>query len=290
VRNGQPAGEIEGFSSGLVADEAIRWLEHRPDQSRPFCLFVWFHEPHEPIDLPEALVKLYPQATKKGEALYYANVTQMDSQVGRLMDTLDRMGLRDNTLVFFTSDNGPETLDRYPNAWRSHGTPGPLRGMKLWLYEGGFREPGIIRWPDKTKPGQVCDEPVCNLDVLPTFCEIAGVAPPADRALDGASFLPIFRGKPIFRKQPLYWQYDNALGWAKLAMRDGDWKILSDAKLAKFELYNIKQDVGEKHDLAAQEPERLKALAARLKQIHAQVQAEGPQWPAAKKPAKGERD
>jgi arylsulfatase A len=290
VRNGKPVGPTEGFSSAVVADEAIGWLEKRQDPRRPFYLYVCFHEPHEPIDSPEELVARYPQATKRGEALYYANVTQMDSQVGRLMQAIDRLKLRDDTLVFFTSDNGPETLDRYQDAWRSHGTPGPLRGMKLWLYEGGFREPGIVRWPGKTKPGQVCDEPVCNLDVLPTFCEIARIAPPADRALDGASFLPIFADKPIVRKQPLYWQYDRALGWAKLAMRDGDWKILADAKLTKFELYNIKQDMREKHDLAAQEPERVKTLAARLKQIHAEVAAEGPRWPAVKKPAKGERD
>jgi arylsulfatase A len=290
VRNGKPVGPTEGFSSSVVADEAIGWLEKRKDPRRPFFLFVCFHEPHEPIDSPAELVARYPQAAKRGEALHHANVTQMDSQVGRLMQALDRLKLRDDTLVFFTSDNGPETLDRYAGAWRSHGSPGPLRGMKLWLYEGGFRVPGVIRWPGKAKPGQVCDEPVCNLDVLPTFCEIAGVAPPADRALDGASFLPIFAGKPVARKQPLYWQYDNALGWAKLAMRDGDWKILADAKQTKFELYNLRQDIGEKQDLAAQEPERLKTMAARLKQIHAQVQAEGPRWPAAKKPAKGERD
>jgi len=290
VRNGQPVGVTEGFSSAIVASEAIRWLGQRKDPGRPFCLFVWFHEPHEPIDSPEALVNLYPQATKRGEALYYANVSQMDCQVGRLLDALDQMKLRDNTLVFFTSDNGPETLDRYPNAWRSHGTPGPLRGMKLWLYEGGFREPGIMRWPGKTRPGQVCDQPICNLDVLPTFCQIAGVPLPNDRAIDGASLLPIFEGKPIQRKQPLYWQYNNALGWAKLAMRDGDWKILADAGMTKFELYNIKQDIGEKHDLAAQEPQRLAAMAAALKRIHAEVKAEGPQWPTVKKPAKGERD
>jgi arylsulfatase A len=290
VRNGKPVGPTEGFSSSVVADEAIGWLEKRKDPRRPFFLFVCFHEPHEPIDSPAELVARYPQATKRGEALHHANVTQMDSQVGRLMAALERLKLRDDTLVFFTSDNGPETLDRYAGAWRSHGSPGPLRGMKLWLYEAGFRVPGVIRWPGKTKPGQVCDEPVCNLDVLPTFCEIAGIAPPADRALDGASFLPIFAGKPIARKQPLYWQYDRALGWAKLAMRDGDWKVLADAKQTKFELYNLRQDIGEKQDLAAQEPERLKTMAARLKQIHAQVQAEGPQWPAAKKPAKGERD
>ncbi len=290
VRNGKPVGPLEGYSSSLVAGEAIRWLEGRPDKNRPFCLFVWFHEPHEPIAAPQQYVKLYPQATQPGQALYYGDVTQMDSQVGRLMDYLDRHGLRDDTLVFFTSDNGPETLNRYRGSWRSHGTASPLRGMKLWLYEGGIRVPGIIRWPGKTRPGQVCDEAVANLDVLPTFCQVAGVAAPGDRALDGASLLPIFEGRPVARTQPLYWQYDRALGWAKLALRDGDWKLLADAALERFELYHIKQDVSETKDLAQQEPERVKAMSARLRQIHEQVKAEGPIWPTLVKPAKGEKD
>lgn len=290
VRNGQPVGPLKGFSSSLVATEAITWLEHRPEPDRPFLLSVWFHEPHEPIASPEQYVKLYPDARNLDEAQHHANVTQMDSQVGRLMETLDRLHLRDNTLVLFTSDNGPETLKRYRGAQRSYGTAAPLRGMKLWLYEGGFREPGIVRWPGQTRPGQVCDEPISNLDVLPTFCKIAGSPIPQDRALDGASFLPIFDGKTITRKQPLYWQYDYALGWAKVAMRDGDWKILADADLKRFELYDVKRDVGEKTDLAQAQPQRLAAMAATLKTIHGQVKSEGPKWPSRKKPAKGEKD
>jgi len=125
--------------------------------------------------------------------------------------------------------------------------------------------------------------------VLPTFCEIAGIAAPQDRTLDGASFLPIFDGKPILRRQPLYWQYDRALGWAKVAMRDGDWKILTDAGLKRFELYDIKHDISEKTDLAQKQPERLAAMAATLKAIHDQVKAEGPTWPSREKPAMGQK-
>jgi arylsulfatase A len=290
VRNGLPVGPLKGFSSSLVATEAITWLESRSDPKRPFLLCVWFHEPHEPIASPEQYVKRYPDARSRDEAQHHANITHMDSQVGRLMEALDRLHLRDNTMVLFTSDNGPETLNRYRGANRSYGTAGPLRGMKLWLYEGGIREPGIVRWPGKTRPGQVCDEPISNLDVLPTLCEIAGVAAPKDRAIDGASFLPVFDGKPISRKQPLYWQYDRALGWARLAMRDGDWKLLSDADLKRFELYHIKQDIGEKNDLSEKEPARLAAMAATLRTIHDRVKSEGPTWPSRKKPAKGEKD
>ncbi|MEA1951999.1 MAG: sulfatase-like hydrolase/transferase, partial [Planctomycetota bacterium] len=264
VCNGEKVGPVHGYSSKIVADEAINWLKNIRDRNRPFCLFVWYHEPHEPIAAPEKYTKLYPQANKRGEALYYGNVTQMDSQVGRLMKALDKQNLRDNTMVIFTSDNGPETLSRYKSAWRSHGTPGDLRGMKLWMYEGGIRVPGIIRWPGRTKPGQVCREPICGVDVLPTLCKIVGVEQPADRAIDGSSILPIFEGKPVNRKTPLFWQYNRALGWAKVAMRDGDWKILADAELKKFELYNIKNDISEKNNLAQKEPERLKKMKADL--------------------------
>ena len=279
VRNGREVGPAHGYSSKIVADEAINWLKNTRDRSRPFCLFVWYHEPHEPIAAPEKYTKLYPQATKRGEALYYGNVTQMDSQVGRLMKALDKQNLRDNTLVIFTSDNGPETLSRYKSAWRSHGTPGVLRGMKLWMYEGGIRVPGIIRWPGHTRPGQQCREPVCGLDVLPTLCKIVGIQQPTDRPIDGSSILPIFEGKPIKRKTPLYWQYNRALGWAKIAIRDGDWKLLADAELKKFELYNIKNDISEKNNLAQKEPQRLKKMKSDLTRLHAQVKAEGPTWP-----------
>ena len=278
VRNGTPVGETQGYASSIVTEETIRWLENRKDKDQPFCLFVWFHEPHEPIASPDKYVKLYPQAVRPDEALYYANVTQMDSQVGRLMDTLDRMGLRDDTFVLFTSDNGPETLKRYPAARRSYGSPGNLRGMKLWLYEGGIRVPGIIRWPGRIQPGSVCDEPISGVDFLPTLCRLAGVDIPEDRAIDGASFAPVLDGKPVQRQRPLYWQYDKALGGATSALRDGDWKILADAGLKRFELYNLKGDVGERHDLAESRPERLKSMAHALRRIHAEVKAEGPTW------------
>ena len=125
--------------------------------------------------------------------------------------------------------------------------------------------------------------------MLPTSA-IAGVPLPNDRVIDGDSFLPILQHQPIRRKHPLYWQYDKALGWAKLAMRDGDWKILADAELSKFELYNLKQDVGEQHDLADAEPERLRAMAAALRKLHDEIKAEGPLWPTVKKLPKGEKD
>ena len=300
VRNGSPVGPLEGYACRLVAGEAIDWLEERPSPENPFFLFVCFHEPHEPVASPKELTDSYPEAKKRGEALYYANVTNMDRAVGDLMRALDEQGLTENTLVFFTSDNGPETLNRYGSAWRSHGSPGPLRGMKLWLYEGGIRVPGIVRWPARVEPGQTTNTPVCGLDVFPTFCELAGLPVPDDRPLDGSSVVGLLDGEPVERETPLYWHYYSATDDAKCAMRVGDWMILGHwdgpqftpggqfrraaaaeirkAELTSFELYNVQRDPAQKMNLAAEEPERLRRLSAMLVKKYREIRDDGPDW------------
>jgi arylsulfatase A len=310
VRNGEPLGPLEGYSCQLVAGEAIRWLKEQRDPAKPFFQFVCFHEPHEPIASPPDLVAQYPDAKKEGESLYYANVTNMDLAVGKLLAALDELKLADNTLVWFTSDNGPETLKRYPTGWRSHGSPGPLRGMKLHLYQGGIRVPGIVRFPGRVKPGQTVSEPVCSLDLLPTFCELAGLSLPKDHLLDGTSITSVLDGKPVERTKPLYWHYFRSIGAPKAAMRVGDYMILGhwdgpqlppgsgvhtgdseaikSAKLTKFELYNVKSDLGETTDLAGKEPARLKELSDLLVNRYEEVQAAGPVWEVpADQPKKG---
>jgi arylsulfatase A len=276
VRNGRPVGQLEGYSSQLIVQEAIDWLNNHWDQKRPFCLFVWFHAPHEPIATGPEFMEMYEG---RKEAIYYGNVTQMDHEFGRLMRTLDAMKLRDKTFVMFTSDNGPETLNRYRGAHRSFGSPGLLRGMKLHMYEGGIRVPGIIRWPGRVKPGTVCGEPVNGTDILPTLCGMTGVEVPADRPIDGTSILPIFEGKKLRRRVPLYWRYDRALGKPfTVAMRQGDWKILANNEMTKFELYNLREDIAEEHDLAERQPKRLAAMKKALAKLHAEIEAEGPKW------------
>jgi arylsulfatase A len=280
VRNGKPVGPLDGYSSQIIVDEALTWLSGR-DTTRPFLLMVWLHSPHEPIATENSFAEPYTLAAETPQqAEYFGNVTQLDHEVGRLLKSLDDSGLRDSSFVYFSSDNGPETLKRYKGAERSYGSPSPLRGMKLHMYEGGIRVPGMIRWPGHTKAGQTVHAPVASYDLLPTVCAIAGVKLPSDRALDGASLLPLFEGQPVARTKPLYWQYDRAIGGPnRVAMRDGDWKLLANADLSKFELYNLRSDLSEQHDLAASEPAKLAELAARLKQIHADVKAEGPTWP-----------
>ncbi|QDU39292.1 Arylsulfatase [Maioricimonas rarisocia] len=307
VRNGEPVGELEGFSCQIVANEGIGWLKSRGDTDKPFFLHVCFHEPHEPIDSPQELVDDYPDANRRGEALYYANVANMDRAVGSLMQALDELDVVDDTLVVFTSDNGPETLNRYSNAWRSHGSPGPLRGMKLHIYEGGIRVPGILRWPGRIEAGSESSEPVCSVDLLPTICELTDLPLPKGKPLDGASLVPLLEDKPVKRTKPLFWHYYGAFHNRQVAIREGDWKLvagwdqtpdmptggslkpgivdaLKRSELKHFELYNLREDLAEEHDLADSEPERLQRMAEQARQLYQEVIAEGPNWefPAAR--------
>ncbi len=271
LRNGKPVGPLEGYSSTIIVNEAIEFMKRVHERPEPFAAFIWFHSPHEPVASAERFMDWYPNVPDRTKAEYFGNVSQMDHEVGRLMDALHDMGLQDSTFVMFSSDNGPETLQRYRGAERSHGSPGPFRGMKLHMYEGGIRVPGIIRWPGKTSPGQVCHEPVSGLDILPTFAEIAGVPAPADRPIDGASMLPVFSGNPVMRKKPLYWQYNRALSNVKTAIREGAWKLLVDAELGAAELYNLEEDWSETQNLAYSEPARTRDMLGRLRQMHADV-------------------
>ena len=168
MRNGEALGEIEGFSAVIVVDEAIRWLREKRSAEAPFFLAVWTHEPHLPIESDPEFMKLYAQESE-GVRQHHGNVTQIDFAFGRLMKTLDDLGLRDETFVFFTSDNGPEGKG---NNGRTRGSTGGLRGRKRALYEGGIRVPGIARWPGKIRPGTVCEQPVIGSDVFSTSCEI----------------------------------------------------------------------------------------------------------------------
>jgi arylsulfatase A len=283
IRNGAPAGPLNGPSSHLVVAEATRWLDttRANENSRnatpsPFFLNLWFHETHEPVAAAEEFLAPYLLEKNPDRRHYWGAATQMDAAGGQLLQYLDDHGLRENTFVFFTSDNGPETLDRYKGAQRSHGSPGPLRGMKLHITEAGYRVPGIIRWPGHAQPGTTSAEPICNLDFLPTACALAGIAPPSDRALDGANLLPLFTSQAIKRPHPLYWQYDFAISapWS-IALRDGPWKLLATTALDHFELYHLATDIAEKQNVARQHPERVQAMVATIRTLRSEIAAEG---------------
>ena len=275
VRNGEQVGEIKGFSCQIVMDEALGWIEKSlaENDEQPFFAYVAFHEPHEPIASPEDLVQQYLQSGKTDnpdEAQYFANVNNVDLAFGKLINKLKELDIDEDTIVIFTSDNGPETLNRYKRAKHSYGVATPLRGMKLWTTEAGFRVAGLARWPGQIGPA-TCDVPVSSLDLLPTLCSLAGAEVPADLKLDGANLKALFDGQSFDREKPLVWAFYNALNEERVAMRHNNWKMLAklnrgklkrienvyagnieqirEAKLTEFELYDVTGDLGEAENL-----------------------------------------
>ncbi len=301
VRNGEAIGRVEGYSCQIAVDEAIEWLRTSATGEQPFFLFLPFHEPHEPVASPADLVASYRLVARtEDEAQYFANVANVDRAVGRLVAALEDRNLREETLIIFTSDNGPETLNRYRTANRSYGQPGPLRGMKLHTYDGGFRVAGIMNWAGHVEAGQIVNTPISSLDFLPTFCELAHADVPSDLSLDGTSFLPALEGQPIVREQPLVWVYFNALNDARVAMRDGQWKVLARldggslarmqnvtnqtqplvaaAKLTDFEVYDIAAAVDEQVNLVASRPALAKELSAKLERYYRELVSSSHVW------------
>ncbi len=296
VRNGKEVGKLKGYSSELVVNEAINWLAKKRDRKKPFFLFVCFHEPHEPIASAEKFSRIY-KFQDPSKVAHHGNITQMDFAFGRLLQALDRMNLDDNTIVFLTSDNGPAITRIHP-----HGSSGPLRAKKGHLYEGGIRVPGILSWRSKIKPGQTSEEPVSGVDVLPTFCAVAGIPLAKNRKIDGASILPILEAKKIDRSVPLYWHFNAARSAPKVAMRKGDWMLLAEltgpqikpgggiragdqkalhsAELKSFELYNLRNDIGQQNNLATKELVLLKQLSQQMRNLYREVRDDSPTWPA----------
>lgn len=304
VRNGQRVGPMEGYSCQIAVTEATDWLEKQKDKhpDQPVFLYLPFHEPHEPVASPAELVAQYRDvAFTEDQAQYFANVHNVDLAIGRLIESLERLKLRENTIVVFSSDNGPETLNRYKNGNRSWGRTGILRGVKLHTHDGGFHVAGIMNWPSGIQKPRVVKSVASSLDLLPTFCELARVAVPGDRKLDGISLVPLFTTSEIpERNQPLLWVYYNAINDARVAMRHGPWKVLARlnggtfprlenltpeslkqaqvAELTDFEIYNLEQDPGETLNLARRDLVNEQELKTLLRDQYSALAADSFAW------------
>lgn len=279
VRNGKPVGKLTGFSAQLVAAEATRWLSEVRDKTKPFVLSVWCHEPHSPIATDPQFSKLY---NGHKNSKYMGNITQLDHALGQVMLALDKEGVADNTLLIFTSDNGPVA--------KFGGTTGGLRGGKRSDHEGGIRVPGVARWPGHIKPGSVSDVPVIGTDIFATVLDITGIPLSGDRTIDGVSMLPAFKGQPVKRKVPLFWRTHVSPPGDRVALRVGDWKLVGDETLTKFQLFEIQKDWKEEHDLATTMPEKTEEMKQQLFAVWKQIQTEGPNkwWESERqKPVRG---
>jgi N-acetylgalactosamine-6-sulfatase len=234
-----------------IPNQAVKFIEANKD--RPFFVNVWLHESHlvhSPSDESMARWKhLDPR-----QQVYAAVITDGDNKVGMILDALERCGIAQNTLVVFSSDNGPaKSRDNdkgVPGSYRSYysiGETGGLRGQKTSLFEGGVRVPFIVRWPGHAPAGLKNDATVLTaVDLLPTFCAAAGVTPPTDANGDGENLLPALKGEPILRTRPIFWRINGnkkaADFWPDLAVRDGDWKLVTTFDGLKVELYNLKSN------------------------------------------------
>ncbi|HNT35832.1 MAG TPA: sulfatase-like hydrolase/transferase, partial [bacterium] len=210
-----PSKHIRWKSSQVIVDESLSFIERH--QHRPFLVNVWLNDTHATLDpTPEQLEvysDLFPEELQEkyvgAPAIYYAAVTDSDRHIGRLLDRLDQLGLRDNTVVIFSADNGPEDIVIRNASHSGVGSPGPFRGRKRSLYEGGIRTPFILRWPaGGARPDTVDDATsLCAVDLLPTFCQLAEVALPGGITLDGEDMSAAFRGTPVQRTKPLLWEW-----------------------------------------------------------------------------------
>lgn len=241
-----------------------------------FFLYLAYTIPHANNEMKEKGMEVpsdepytkenWPQAEKNKAAM----ITRMDKDIGLLMEQLKRLGLDENTVVFFTSDNGPHKEGGVnPEFFNSSG---PLRGIKRDMYEGGIRVPMIVRWPGKIKAGSVSDQVWAFWDFLPTAVDIAGVEPP--KGIDGISMLPTLLGKKQTNQHEfLYWEFHEK--GSKQAVRMGDWKAVRLELGNPLELYNLKTDPGEKTDVAAEHPEVVEKIEKYLKL----ARTADPRWP-----------
>ncbi len=254
---GRKAGQ---YLTVREADEAVQWIERWQDQ--PFFLHLAHYAVHTPIQAPETATASYRQADKaEVNAKYAAMVESVDQSTGRILATLERLGLSERTVILFTSDNGGLDRDGKPT------DNAPLRSGKGYAYEGGIRVPFLVRWPGQVPAGRVSDTAVCSIDVFPTLLDAAKVALPSDRPIDGTSLVKHLQsgGREALGRDRLTWHfphYRHAPGPYSI-IRKGPWKLIKFYEGPR-ELYHLGQDLGEQDNRAEAEPGRVAALEAEL--------------------------
>ena len=271
-----PDGAKGEYLTDRLTDQAIKFIQ--ANRQRPFFLYLSHYAVHTPLQAKPDKVARYRALAKpdaaQNNAAYAAMIESVDESVGRIIATLDELKLSQNTLVVFTSDNGG-LAKVTSNA--------PLRAGKGTLYEGGIREPLIVRWPGVVKAGSTCDVPVTTADFYPTFAQ-AAAADPGKQPIDGADLLPLLKGGAPPQRDAIYWHYPHyhpggaTPGGATPggAIRAGDWKLIEFFEDNRAELYNLKQDPSETKDLAATDPDRARLLRSKLADWRKTVNARMP--------------
>ena len=273
-----PAKHDGEYLTDRLADESIDFIERHKDT--PFFLYLATYTVHGPLQAKEEKIEKYRRKETTdihNHPVYAAMVESLDENVGRILSALDALGLGENTLVLFTSDNGG--VYKVTRQW-------PLRAGKGSYYEGGIREPMAVRWPGKVPQGSVCHVPVHGVDLLPTFAEAAGASCPE---CDGRSLIPLLTGEGRFPERSLFWHFPVYLqnGHAESqdpifrtrpgsAIRTGEWKLIEYFENGDLELYHLTEDVGEKHNLAETQPEKAAELLVALRSWREETRAPVP--------------
>ena len=275
----QLKGLTNANKSERAADEAIAFIER--NHERPFFLSIWINDPHAVLDPTEEQMAPYLELThpavrdtlRSSLTVYYAILTAIDTAVGRVVGALEAAGLREDTIVIFSSDNGPSPLWSHATGHAGAGLTGPFRGTKASLYEGGIRVPFIVSWRGHIPAGRVEDQSTLSaVDLFPTLVRLAGLDIPLPEALDGEDRSEVFLGTPRPRSRPLFWEYRFG-NWGRemmvspqLAVLEGDWKLLINPDRSRVELYNLREDLSETENRARYEQDMVEALSARLLQ------------------------
>jgi arylsulfatase A-like enzyme len=290
------------YLADFLTDRAVDFIKRHKDG--PFFLYLPHFAVHSPHHAKEELIaKFKPKPGVGGHdnPTYAAMIASVDESVGRILALLDELKLADSTVLIFSSDNGgvggyvregvKQAGDITDNA--------PLRSGKGSLYEGGIRDPFIVRWPGKIKPGSTCEVPAIHVDVFPTLMELAGAKPPTGQTLDGESLVSLFRdGNSQFKRDAIYQHFPGYLGAGPGAWRTtpvsliqaGDWKLMEFLEDGRLEVYNLRDDIGEKNNLASAMPDKTRELHNKLvawrKEINAPMPTPNKPQPLSELPAK----
>jgi arylsulfatase A-like enzyme len=295
---------IEGqYLTDRLTDEAIALIR---SGAEPFFLFLPYYAVHIPIESKTHLVEKYkrkaasmgldkvkvfeeggffPCEHKRSKRIvrrivqsdpaYAAMIETLDSNIGRLLSALEETGQADNTTVIFTSDNGGLAT--------AEGSPtcnSPLAEGKGWMYEGGTREPLVVKWPGITRAGSSSAVPVTSPDFYPTILEMTGLDLLPEQHVDGESLVPLLKGETDLQRSAIYWHYPhygNQGGTPGCALRSGDWKLIEFFEDSRLELYNLREDCGETNNLAAKDPQRTQRMQAQLIEWRESIGAQLPQ-------------
>ncbi len=279
------------------SEHAIAFIEKSVAENKPFFINLWMHEPHTPFHTVPKYEWRFRDLEDPADAIYASVLSHADDRIGEMLDALDRLEVTDNTLVIFSSDNGPARASKPGElalhhdtatgaGWginASKGITAGRKGYKAALFEGGINVPFIARWPGKIAAGEIDDSSLISaVDLLPTFCEIAGVELPVDYQPDGISQLEVLEGKTSsIRDKPLFWKIgaqwppreNQPFHWAAYSIVDRNWKLVSNHDASHVELYDIANDPLETADLNRSSPEIVASLLGKIDEWRATLPA-----------------